>query len=260
MTLLPQVLLSGLIFPLTSIVVGVRWIAYLLPLTYFTEISRGVMLRAEPIGSLWPPFVYLALLGAVVTGLATWRFRAFLARGARAAGRRRATCSGGAARDERPGRRGVGRQRGLGPLRTAAGAGPGDRRLRPGQVTAVVGGDGAGKTTLLRCVAGALAVTAARSAGPARRMGYLPPSGGVYDDLTVAENLRFRAGYRVPDSDSGSGAGRASTSSGPGSPRPGTGWPASSPAGCGVSWAWSRPCCPLPTCWSWTSRPPASTR
>ena len=81
MTLLPQVLLSGLIFPLTSIVVGVRWIAYLLPLTYFTEISRGVMLRAEPIGSLWPPFVYLALLGAVVTGLATWRFRAFLAPG-----------------------------------------------------------------------------------------------------------------------------------------------------------------------------------
>ncbi len=82
MTLLPQVLLSGLIFPLTSIVVGVRWIAYLLPLTYFTEISRGVMLRAEPIGSLWPPFVYLALLGAAVTGLAIWRFRSFLAPGA----------------------------------------------------------------------------------------------------------------------------------------------------------------------------------
>ena len=82
MTLLPQVLLSGLIFPLTSIVAGVRWIAYLLPLTYFTEISRGVMLRAEPIGSLWPPFLYLALLGAAVTGLAIWRFRAFLAPGA----------------------------------------------------------------------------------------------------------------------------------------------------------------------------------
>ena len=81
MTLLPQVLLSGLIFPLSSIVAGVRWIAYLLPLTYFTEISRGVMLRAEPITSLWPPFVYLALLGAVVATLATLRFRAFLAPG-----------------------------------------------------------------------------------------------------------------------------------------------------------------------------------
>ncbi len=81
MTLLPQVLLSGLIFPLTSIVAGVRWIAYLLPLTYFTEISRGVMLRAEPLGSLWPPFLYLALLGTAVATLATLRFRAFLAPG-----------------------------------------------------------------------------------------------------------------------------------------------------------------------------------
>ena len=81
MTLLPQVLLSGLIFPLSSIVVGVRWIAYLLPLTYFTEISRGVMLRAEPLTSLWAPFVYLTLLGAAVATLATLRFRAFLAPG-----------------------------------------------------------------------------------------------------------------------------------------------------------------------------------
>ena len=48
---LPQVLLSGLIFPLTSIAAGVRWISYILPLTYFNEISRGVMLRAEPIGA-----------------------------------------------------------------------------------------------------------------------------------------------------------------------------------------------------------------
>ena len=79
MTLLPQVLLSGLIFPLTSIVIGVRWIAYLLPLTYFNEISRGVMLRAEPIASLWQPFTYLAVLGAVVVTLASLRFRAFLA-------------------------------------------------------------------------------------------------------------------------------------------------------------------------------------
>src|SRR5580693_7610830 len=55
MTLLPQMLLSGLIFPLSSIAAGVRWIAYVLPLTYFNEISRGIMLRAEPISALWPP-------------------------------------------------------------------------------------------------------------------------------------------------------------------------------------------------------------
>jgi ABC-2 type transport system permease protein len=79
MTLLPQVLLSGLIFPLSSIVAGVRWIAYLLPLTYFNEISRGVMLRAEPIGALWQPFLYLTLLGTVIVTLASLRFRRYLA-------------------------------------------------------------------------------------------------------------------------------------------------------------------------------------
>jgi ABC-2 type transport system permease protein len=79
MTLLPQVLLSGLIFPLTSIAAGVRWIAYFLPLTYFNQISRGVMLRAEPIASLWQPFVFLALLGAIVVTGATLRFRGYLA-------------------------------------------------------------------------------------------------------------------------------------------------------------------------------------
>jgi ABC-2 type transport system permease protein len=79
MVTLPQVLLSGLIFPLSSIAAGVRWIAYLLPLTYFNEISRGVMLRAEPIGPLWQPFVFLALLGLAVFTLASLRFRAYLA-------------------------------------------------------------------------------------------------------------------------------------------------------------------------------------
>jgi len=79
MVTLPQVLLSGLIFPLSSIAVGVRWISYLLPLTYFNEISRGVMLRAEPLTSLWQPFLLLALLGVVVFTLASLRFRADLA-------------------------------------------------------------------------------------------------------------------------------------------------------------------------------------
>jgi ABC-2 type transport system permease protein len=88
MITLPQVLLSGLIFPLSSIAVGVRWISYVLPLTYFNEISRGVMLRAEPIGPLWPPFVFLALLGVVVVTLATLRFRAYLAPAAPRRGRR----------------------------------------------------------------------------------------------------------------------------------------------------------------------------
>ena len=79
MTLLPQVLLSGMIFPLRSMAPGVRWISYLLPLTYFTQIVRGVMLRGASLAALWPPFVFLAVLGAVTVALATLRFRRDLA-------------------------------------------------------------------------------------------------------------------------------------------------------------------------------------
>ena len=38
---------------------GVRWIGYCLPLTYFINISQGVMLRGAPISTLWVSFVVL---------------------------------------------------------------------------------------------------------------------------------------------------------------------------------------------------------
>jgi len=77
--LLPQIMLSGLIFPLSSMPPGVRWIGYLLPLTYFVEIARGIMVRGAPITALWPLYAYLAVIGTVVFGLATLRFRRSLA-------------------------------------------------------------------------------------------------------------------------------------------------------------------------------------
>ena len=79
MLVLPQVLLSGLIFPVSSMAIGVRWISYLLPLTYFIEISRGVMLKAMPISDLWEPIGLLAVLAVAVLGLAVFRFRRDLA-------------------------------------------------------------------------------------------------------------------------------------------------------------------------------------
>ncbi|MGH8928701.1 MAG: ABC transporter permease [Acidimicrobiia bacterium] len=78
MTLLPQVLLSGLIFPLESMAPGVRWIGYLLPLTYFNQIARGVMLKGAPFEALAVPLALLAGLGVAVFGLAVLRFRSEL--------------------------------------------------------------------------------------------------------------------------------------------------------------------------------------
>ena len=108
---LPQVLLSGLIFPLSSIAAGVRWISYILPLTYFNEISRGVMLRAEPIGPLWAPLLFLALLGLVVMTLAMLRFRSYLSPAGPGGGRPGPAAAPGAAAAPDPAAASVGESR-----------------------------------------------------------------------------------------------------------------------------------------------------
>jgi drug efflux transport system ATP-binding protein len=79
-----------------------------------------------------------------------------------------------------------------------------------GEVFALLGPDGAGKTTTMRMLSGILAhddgqarlwgFDTLRQARQLREhLGYLPQSFGLYDDLTVAENLVFYADLcRVP--------------------------------------------------------------
>lgn len=74
MTVLPQIMLSGIIFPLSSMAPGVRWIGYLLPLTYFNEVAKGVMIRGAGLSDLLVPLGLLILLGGVIFGLAVVRF------------------------------------------------------------------------------------------------------------------------------------------------------------------------------------------
>ena len=83
MMMLPQILLSGMIFPLDAMAAGVRWIAYFLPLTYFTMISQGVMLRGAPLDALWLPFGALTLMALLIFSGAVLRFRRDLAPGRR---------------------------------------------------------------------------------------------------------------------------------------------------------------------------------
>jgi drug efflux transport system ATP-binding protein len=79
--------------------------------------------------------------------------------------------------------------------------------IRAGRVTGLVGPDGAGKTTLLRLLAGLLAPTAgsvrvcgfdpvAEAAALREDIGYMPQRFGLYEDLTVLENLTLYADLR----------------------------------------------------------------
>lgn len=79
MVTLPQVLLSGAIFPVESMAVGIRWIAYVLPLTWFVEVARGVMLRGAGLGDLLLPLGVLVVMAGVVFSAGVLRVRRDLA-------------------------------------------------------------------------------------------------------------------------------------------------------------------------------------
>jgi ABC-2 type transport system ATP-binding protein len=84
--------------------------------------------------------------------------------------------------------------------------------IHPGSLTGIVGPDGAGKTTLMRLMAGLMMPSAGhiRVLGLETRrdgdrladlVGYMPQRFGLYEDLSVMENLRLHAALRGMDTD-----------------------------------------------------------
>ena len=77
--MLPQILLSGMVFPLEAMPWAVRWIGQCLPLTYFINVSQGVLLRGAGFMEVWPSLLILAAMAAIVLTASTLRFRASIA-------------------------------------------------------------------------------------------------------------------------------------------------------------------------------------
>jgi ABC-2 type transport system ATP-binding protein/ribosome-dependent ATPase len=71
--------------------------------------------------------------------------------------------------------------------------------VAPGEIVGLLGANGAGKTTLLRMILGLLAPSSgtlqlmggAPNRATRARIGYVPQGRGLWDDLTVRENLAF---------------------------------------------------------------------
>lgn len=72
---LPQILLSGFMFPFQGMPKAAQWLAELMPLTHFLRLIRGVMLRGAPLLSLWPELLALAAFGLVLMAFAVKRTR-----------------------------------------------------------------------------------------------------------------------------------------------------------------------------------------
>ncbi|EPC02799.1 hypothetical protein L861_23585 [Litchfieldella anticariensis FP35 = DSM 16096] len=72
-TFLPQILLSGFMFPFAGMPKVAQWLAELLPLTHFLRLVRGIMLRDASLFELWPALAALGIFTLVMLSVAVMR-------------------------------------------------------------------------------------------------------------------------------------------------------------------------------------------
>ena len=74
-TFLPQILLSGFMFPFAGMPQAAQYVAEALPLTHFLRLVRGIMLRGADLTELWPSLAALGIFITIMLGVAVSRVR-----------------------------------------------------------------------------------------------------------------------------------------------------------------------------------------
>lgn len=74
MFMLPNILLSGYMFPRDAMPEPAQWIGLLVPLTYFLKVLRGILLKDAGLEAVWPQAAFLALFATAAIALSVRRF------------------------------------------------------------------------------------------------------------------------------------------------------------------------------------------
>jgi ABC-2 type transport system permease protein len=72
---MPAFMLSGFTFPIRNMPPAIQAIAYINPVYYFMEITRGIFLKGAGLTALWPQMLFLAVFGVAILSLSAWRFQ-----------------------------------------------------------------------------------------------------------------------------------------------------------------------------------------
>jgi ABC-2 type transport system permease protein len=72
---LPTLMLSGFIFPISSMPAFLQTVTYVVPARYFLIVLRGIVLKGAPLATFWPELMALTIFATVVLGLASLRLR-----------------------------------------------------------------------------------------------------------------------------------------------------------------------------------------
>ncbi len=71
---IPSVYLSGVLFPVEGMPPLAKTVAYMIPLTYYVEIFRGIILKGIGISYLWTHLLVLTAIGAILITTSILRF------------------------------------------------------------------------------------------------------------------------------------------------------------------------------------------
>ena len=72
---LPNILLSGFMFPFRGMPVWAQWVGDVLPLTHFLRIVRGILLKGNGLMQIWPELWPIVLFMVVMLSLGIKRYR-----------------------------------------------------------------------------------------------------------------------------------------------------------------------------------------
>ena len=75
MFFLPNILLSGFMFPFAGMPVWAQWVGEALPLTHYLRIVRGIMLKGSGLADIAHPTMMLTVLMLIAMTIAVTRFR-----------------------------------------------------------------------------------------------------------------------------------------------------------------------------------------
>lgn len=74
-TMIPGMLLSGFIFPISSMPRPIQLLTYLIPARYFLVIVRSIFVKGVGLSELWPQALPMTILGLILFGLSTTSFK-----------------------------------------------------------------------------------------------------------------------------------------------------------------------------------------
>ena len=72
---MPMIFLSGFAFPIENMPQIIQTVSYIIPLRYFIEIIRGVVLKGLGLTDLWINAVMLLLMGVAILFFSALRFK-----------------------------------------------------------------------------------------------------------------------------------------------------------------------------------------